>query len=815
MSTEVLVTLDTSLPKAPVNLLAQSRPGGMIGLTWTAPTGTLVKGYYVYRSSTPFSSTSEATRININPVGTTSLDNLPPSDGLFYYAVSTVDQANQESPLSNLVSAASDRTPPEAISIEYRPTGPYSASPLTIGQGLVNVRLLVSEPLLSVPFLSLTSNGAVPIPIDLSKVSDLEYSGSFTITESTPGGLAYAVFSARDFIGNRGTTINSGASLIIDAQGPAIISLDTQPKQPIKNDQADPVSITVTIGLNEPLKPGTAPVISYLLSGPGRLQTTIAQPIQIATQAGHAQTWQGLFSLPADAGLTTPENGQFFYRGSDDLDNESSRILCSNSFQIYQGNLPPLAPPANLIGKALAGGKIKLTWKGVAGAMGYRLYRKAPAESTLTPYQTLGNGLEFFDTAQPDGTFRYALAGLRKENNQESVSAMSNTVEVTSDSVPPEAPQDLILELTGSGFSATWVSSPPTEPVTYSLYRSSLPEITSVQGMTAVLTGLTATTAIDAHPSHTDHSYVVTAVDSAGNESLPSNSFYLNFDLLPVSTLQVVQTDSQPPAISWTHSGGDIAGYNLYLGSDRSQKLNTSIITGLSYTDSGYTGDERQYTVTAWDNNGRESLGRTLLLPKMYWELKAGEKIRRGIINSLDYTVNNHSASKIEHARLKALVSTYPHQSQEFMVDPNSFQNVSLPVGGFAELPGLVTLATTLEIVPEEGALVRIIRSQEIGVVDDKLILQIRNEPFTRGGLGKIWFTLENTGQEEIEIITAKGGSASEEVTISLVDADGNVFSSQAYKQNTGANVVTLSNNDTVARIPVGSLFTSDPIELP
>jgi hypothetical protein len=42
------------------------------------------------------------------------------------------------------------------------------------------------------------------------------------------------------------------------------------------------------------------------------------------------------------------------------------------------------------------------------------------------------------------------------------------------------------------------------------------------------------------------------------------------------------------------------------------------------------------------------------------------------------------------------------------------------------------------------------------------LALQLGNEEFTRGVSGSVWFRLENTGEEEIEIITAKSnGNAS------------------------------------------------------
>ena len=819
-SAEVVVTLDTSMPKAPVNLSAQSKAGGIIRLTWTSPTGTLVKGYNLYRATAVFSSTNEATKVNTSLITKTSFDDFPPADGTYYYGATTVDQTNMESPLSNIASAISDRIPPRAVSIEYMPAGHYDPSPLRIAQGLVNIRLRVSEPLLTTPFLSMTPNGGVPLPVDLTKtpgLDDLEYSGSFTISESDPNGAAYAVFSARDLVGNRGTSIDSGSSFFIDTRGPAITSIDIQPRQPVKNDQTNPVSIILTIGLNEQVKPGQAPELSYLLSGPGRPQTSTGQPSQIATQPGHSQTWQVTFILPADAGLAQVENLQFIYRGTDDLENVGTRILCDNSFQVYQGNLPPLNPPQNLTGKSLPGGKIKLTWTAVGGAAGYQLYRQPPSETQLTAYQVLGVVLEFTDTPASDGLYKYAVASIRRENSQESISGMSNIVEVLSDSIPPGPPQNLVLQLTGSGISAIWDAPPYTEPITYSLYRSNLPEITSVEGMTPILARIADTTAIDSHPSHTDHSYVVTAVDSAGNESMPSNSFYLNFDLLPVSSLKVVQTENESPVISWTHPGGDIAGYNIYLvTSGQSEKLNQALLTGLNHTDTGYTGDERHYTVTAVDRNAVESLGRGITLPKLNATPKQGEKIRRGIINRLEYDVNNHSSSRVEHIKLKALVGSHQHLSEEFSVDPGGSQTISVPVGGYADLTDLITFTTTMEVTPQGGDLVQIVRSKEIEVVDDKLLLQILNDPFTRGGLGKAWFTLENTGEEEIEIVTAtgSGASASNEITFYLLDSDGNVLSSKAYKQNFGENVVTLADGSTVARIPVGSIFTSDPIEI-
>jgi len=48
-----------------------------------------------------------------------------------------------------------------------------------------------------------------------------EYVGQFVIAGATPSGIAYAVFSARDMVGNRGTDIDAGGQIRIDTIGPA------------------------------------------------------------------------------------------------------------------------------------------------------------------------------------------------------------------------------------------------------------------------------------------------------------------------------------------------------------------------------------------------------------------------------------------------------------------------------------------------------------------------------------------------------------------------------------------------------------------
>lgn len=399
---------------------------------------------------------------------------------------------------------------------------------------------------------------------------------------------------------------------------------------------------------------------------------------------------------------------------------------------------------------------------------------------------------------------------------------MRASIEVVSDSVVPSAPQNLALELVSNGIKAEWEAPPYTESITYSLYRSDTTEITSVEGLTALATGITQNMVVDSNPSPTDHCYVVTSVDEAGNESVPSNSSYLDFDLLPVSSLHVLQVATDSPVVSWTHPGGNIAGYDIYLGNEGEEvKLNSELLTALTYTDTGYAGDERRYTVIAVNPENVESLGRSITLPMMTARLATRNSqpatLKCGIMNRLDYTVESYASTQVNQIHLKVCVEDYDHISEMFSLDPGEARDIPVVVGGYDDLPDVAALTTTIEITPNAGESVEIVRSSTIEVADGMLVLQILNEQFTRGATGSVRFALENTGEAEIEIITARnnGNSASNEITYYLMDQDDNVLTSMPFKQALGEGIVTLSNGNTVSRIPAGGTFSSEAMDMP
>jgi RHS repeat-associated protein len=820
-SSAVLVTLDTTRPPVPTQLTAETRPGGVIRLNWRPPATGSVKGYHVYRAAQPVRAANEAMKVNGEPLVLTSWDDLPPLDGTYFYGVTASDDQNRESELSPMVASLSDRTPPRAAAIHYVGNGAGSGATSTFGPGVVNVALTVSEPLQAVPFLSLTPQNGVPVAVDLTTISATEYSGWFVIGDDTPAGTARAVFSARDGSGNRGTGIDSGNELMIDSRGPAVVRITTDPAQPIRNDVTQPVTVTVTIGLSEPVRDSGMPQLTYLLSGSGRSPAVIHPLLLVPAGPGEHQSWQGSFVLLADAGRVEVEHFQFAYRGEDGLGNVADRILCENRFQVYQGALPPLDPPYALQGESLPGGRVRLSWSEVSGAAGYVVHRAATDGSAFTPLARVGGVTQWDDDTPDDGHYRYAVASIRSANGQEATSTLSRPVDVVSDSVPPDAPQALALELAGEGMRAAWEPSPGSEPVTYSLYRAGETEILSPIKLEPILSGIAGATAVDSRPSAAAPCYAVSAVDGAGNVSPLSPFSCPHIALLPVSSLHVRQEEDTPPLLTWSYpvDGGEsrVTAYKVTVNASEERVVDVP-----SMVDAAYAGNARHYTVTAIDERGGESPGRSVTLPPLSVFLKEGEILRRGFMNRLEYVVTNHSAARVERIKLSVRLQTEGrswsgHVSEEFSLDADTCMTVGVAVGGHNDLPDRVDAIVTLGLTSAEGESVQIVRRQSVDVDDGALQVELFNDEFLRGGFGKVWFQVVNHGDEEIELETASGFGAhpSMQIFLSLVDLDGNVLFTLAYRQPLGEQVVTLSNGSTVARIAPGATFTAFPMELP
>ncbi|AOX99690.1 hypothetical protein BJP62_04000 [Jeongeupia sp. USM3] len=809
LSVALPVTLDVTVPVSPSNLVAVAQVSGKVRLTWTKSTDPNTTGYDLYRAAASFATTAEATKLNRTPLAVTVYDDLPTQDGTWYYRVVAVNSAGTPSVPTELAQVVSDGTAPRALSVAFNPQGKVDPSSGRFGQGKVGVTLKLNEALQADPYLAIVPQGGAPITVELSKTDATTYTGSFVVDANTPAGTANVLFSARDLVGNRGTDIDSGATLKIDTAGPELTGIAVNPSAPIKNDAAQPVQVTLTF--SKPTK-GT-PQVSYLLSGPVRSAVALG-----GLTAVDATTWRGTVTLPSDAGLGAPEFLSFSIQASDDLDNVSTKVSAYNRFQIYQGELPPLGTPFGLSAKAQPGGKVKLAWQAVDSASAYQLYRQAPGQSSLQAL-VRANGVEYLDQTSQDGAYKYALATVRQSNGQESLSGQSAAVDVVASANAPGAPQNLTLALTGQGIVAQWQAPLASKVDSYKLYRATGTSIGSVEGLTALKSGIKQTLALDASPSPTQGAYVVTALDAAGNESAISNSAYLNASLLPVRNLKIEQLGNELPVVSWSAPNGNVAGYLVYVGPDDNKtKLTPNATSSTRFTDSGYTAGERRYTIATVDANGVE-MPRSLLLPNVATQIASGLPIKRGVMNKLQVQVVNTSSSAVDNVRVdvrlpinKDASQFKDHRSEPFGLAPNETRLIPVIVGGYADLPGNAQAQVGVEIAANEGELVKIARNQAVDVTDGALVVGMSTDEFTRGATGKLKLSIENTTDVDVELLTAtnNGNGDSSELRFKILDADGNVLATQPYKQSLGANVVTLINGQTVARIPAGSSYVSD-----
>jgi fibronectin type 3 domain-containing protein len=802
ISAAVEVTYDDSLPDTPQLVTATSRQGGVIELRWAFQNG--VSGYQIYRSDTPGMELETAELLTPSLLKTGNYTDLPFDDGTWYYRVVSVNALGTSSLPSSEVSALSDGTGPRALEIRYQPQGVWDEVAGRTSHGRVDVELTVSEPLLTRPFLSLTPESGLPILIELQAQDETHYLGHFEIRPETSNGLAYAVFSARDKLGNSGTEIDAGATLWIDTQGP-VATLSLTPRHPIQNDANHPAVVTVDMEVNEPLASGSMPQLRWRLTH----SQPVAQEI-VGLQAVGENRWRGEFTLPSEAGEAEPEHVSFEFEAQDALENTGTTVYGRNRYQVYQGDLPPLGIPEGLSARALAGGQVELAWSAVEEAQSYQLYRRIAGEGELEPLVRSGE-VSYIDTTPNDGEWEYAVASVRYENASERLSEPSDLVAVTSRATQPFAPVNLTQQLQPRGMALFWEDNDNPEGTTYRVYRANAEQIDSVEGLTALTDKRIISKAyLDATPSHQAPGYVVTAVDEVGNESAPSNTVYENIALLPVSSLTVELRPGENPELTWSHPRhATLAGYRIYL--DGAATATGEIQTGQRYIDTGYGGQTRRYALEAIDQNQVASLKREIVLPALEVELLDVPKIARGLMNPLRYRIVNRSDEAVGPLTLKTRIKGREHSSESFMLEAQADHEVTLVVGGYHDLAGVESQTTILEIAPEAGESVRLISQQDLLVVAGALLMEIEVEELVRGAdTGRVRWTLENTSAVEIEVVTALSGDRpSNEVEIRLSDLQNNGLGVQSFKQSTGERVVALATNQTVARIAAGARFTS------
>ena len=181
---------------------------------------------------------------------------------------------------------------------------------------------------------------------------------------------------------------------------------------------------------------------------------------------------------------------------------------------------------------------------------------------------------------------------------------------IVGDIIPPPQPQGLTAAASGADIVLNWSANPAPDLSGYNIYRN------TSEGWSRINTSLITETAYtDAGIPNGTYTYRVTAMDAAGNESLPSNeasaTVYIEPPRPPVKLGITAVPEGEALGAAWEYAGSPAAGYNIYR-SDVSGgpyvMLNTVLLNEKSYTDTGLVnGTAYYYVVTTVDTSGNES----------------------------------------------------------------------------------------------------------------------------------------------------------------------------------------------------------------
>lgn len=181
--------------------------------------------------------------------------------------------------------------------------------------------------------------------------------------------------------------------------------------------------------------------------------------------------------------------------------------------------VPPIGRPEDVRAEAVPEG-VRLAWRGEAPL--YRVFRRAEGEQ---PFAATGETAQpsWTDTAAETGrSYEYLVRGIVKTGAGEAESEPSPAVRITpADLLPPAVPAGVRAVASLSGIELAWERNTEADFSAYRVWRAALPD-----GQLAPVAESGQT------PGYTDRTiergkpyrYAVSALDTAGNESRPSEA---------------------------------------------------------------------------------------------------------------------------------------------------------------------------------------------------------------------------------------------------------------------------------------------------
>ncbi len=279
----------------------------------------------------------------------------------------------------------------------------------------------------------------------------------------------------------------------------------------------------------------------------------------------------------------------------------------SGSSNVVSVSIPVAPPkPSNATVTNVTASEVDLSWTDNAGtsATAYVILRDVN-HGTFVNYATLPplhtsppNTFTWVDTNVTPGTFyEYHIEAVNSSGNNDF--SGTNTYTLSS---PPSIPK---FTAGATSLSLTWTA--PAGAISYNVYRATSP---GSEGTIPYAQNLTDTTFTDTSVSSgVTYYYTVTAVN--GNSGISPN---IPSESSPSIEVFGTLSNSAPPApanisvngsagqntLTWDSSNGAV-GYNVYRGlapgAEGAVAINSSLVTGTSFTDAGLVNGTRYYYV--------------------------------------------------------------------------------------------------------------------------------------------------------------------------------------------------------------------------
>ena len=269
-------------------------------------------------------------------------------------------------------------------------------------------------------------------------------------------------------------------------------------------------------------------------------------------------------------------DGTYLYEVSAVNDYGESESRVGISIRISASESPP-ATPTNLRA-SVSGSSVSLSWNVVNDANSYRVYRDG---SLLEAVDTNS----FTDSDLADETYLYEVSAL----NAYGESASKDSVSVTINNAPPDAPTNLIASVSQDSVALTWDTVD--DATSYNIYRDS-----------SLLGSTTSNAFTDTTLADDTYLYEVSAVDDIG-ESTSKASVSATVNNVPPAapTNLTASANGSNVNLTWD-TVNDATSYNVYRDSSLIASPNTNAFTDTALADGTYL-----YEVSAVDDAGEST----------------------------------------------------------------------------------------------------------------------------------------------------------------------------------------------------------------